>query len=62
MKACPNGKYYTLPVAGANSIALIYNIPMLRAANVKPPKTWAQLLTAAKALTTVGSLRDCVDL
>ena len=47
-----NGKYYTLPVAGANSIALIYNIPMLKAANVKPPKTWAQLLTAAKALTT----------
>ena len=46
------GKYYTLPVAGANSIALIYNIPMLREANVKPPKTWAQLLTAAKALTT----------
>ena len=47
-----NGKYYSLPVAGANSIALIYNIAMLKAANVKPPKTWAQLLTAAKALTT----------
>ena len=41
-----------LPVAGANSIALIYNIAMLKAANVSPPKTWAQLLTAAKALTT----------
>ena len=25
---------------------------MLKAANVAPPKTWAQLLTAAKALTT----------
>ena len=47
-----NGKYYSLPVAGANSIALIYNIDMLKAANVSPPKTWAQLLTAAKALTT----------
>jgi len=47
-----NGKYYSLPVAGANSIALIYNIAMLKAANVSPPKTWAQLLTAAKALTT----------
>ena len=46
------GKYYSLPVAGANSIALIYNIPMLKAANIQPPKTWAQLLTAAKALTT----------
>ena len=46
------GKYYSLPVAGANSIALIYNIAMLKAANVSPPTTWAQLLTAAKALTT----------
>jgi multiple sugar transport system substrate-binding protein len=47
-----NGKYYALPVAGANSIALMYNIAMLKAAKVSPPKTWAQLLTAAKALTT----------
>jgi multiple sugar transport system substrate-binding protein len=47
-----NGKYYALPVAGANSIALMYNIAMLKAAHVSPPKTWAQLLTAAKALTT----------
>jgi multiple sugar transport system substrate-binding protein len=47
-----NGKYYSLPVAGANSIALMYNIAMLKAAGVSPPKTWAQLLTAAKKLTT----------
>jgi multiple sugar transport system substrate-binding protein len=47
-----NGKYYALPVAGANSIALMYNIAMLKAANVSPPKTWAELLTAAKKLTT----------
>jgi multiple sugar transport system substrate-binding protein len=46
------GKYYSLPVAGANSIALIYNIAMLKAANVQPPKTWTELLAAAKALTT----------
>jgi multiple sugar transport system substrate-binding protein len=46
------GKYYSLPVAGANSIALMYNIAMLKAANVSPPKTWAELLAAAKALTT----------
>jgi multiple sugar transport system substrate-binding protein len=49
-----NGKYYSLPVAGANSIALIYNIAMLKAAKVSPPKTWAQLVSAAKALTTKG--------
>jgi multiple sugar transport system substrate-binding protein len=46
------GKYYSYPVAGANSIALMYNISMLKAAHVSPPKTWAQLVTDAKALTT----------
>jgi len=46
------GKYYSLPVAGANSIALIYNIKMLKAAGVSPPKTWAQLVSAAQKLTS----------
>ncbi len=45
------GKYYSYPVAGANSIALIYNIPMFKAANLTPPKTWAELVSDAKALT-----------
>jgi len=47
-----NGKYYSLSVAGANSIALMYNIAMLKAAHITPPATWAELVTAAKALTT----------
>jgi len=47
-----NGKYYSMPVAGFNSIALMYNIPMLKAAHITPPTTWAQLVTDAKALTT----------
>jgi multiple sugar transport system substrate-binding protein len=47
-----NHQYYSLPVAGANSIALIYNIAMFKAAHLTPPKTWAQLLSDAKALTT----------
>jgi multiple sugar transport system substrate-binding protein len=47
-----NGKYYSLPVAGANSIALMYNIAMLKAANISPPKTWDELVADAKALTT----------
>jgi len=46
------GKHYSLPVAGANSIALMYNIAMLKAANVSPPTTWDQLVADAKALTT----------
>ena len=45
-----NGKYYSYPI-GANSIALMYNIAMLKAAHVSPPTTWAQLVSAAKALT-----------
>jgi multiple sugar transport system substrate-binding protein len=49
------GKYYSYPVAGANSIALIYNIAMLKAANITPPKTWAELVTDAKALTNTAS-------
>jgi multiple sugar transport system substrate-binding protein len=47
-----NGQYYALSVAGANTIALMYNIPMLKAAHITPPTTWAQLVTDAKALTT----------
>jgi multiple sugar transport system substrate-binding protein len=47
-----NGKYYSLPVAGTNSIALMYNIAMLKAAHITPPATWAQLVSDAKALTT----------
>lgn len=46
------GKYYSLPVAGANSIALMYNIAMLKAAHISPPATWAQLVSDAKSLTT----------
>jgi multiple sugar transport system substrate-binding protein len=46
-----SGKYYSYPV-GANSVALMYNISMLKAAHITPPTTWAQLVTDAKALTT----------
>ena len=46
--------YYALPVAGENSIALIYNIADLKAAGLTPPKTWAQLEADAKTLTTKG--------
>jgi multiple sugar transport system substrate-binding protein len=49
------GKNYSLPVAGENSIALIYNIADFKAAGISsPPKTWAQLEADAKTLTTKG--------
>src|SRR6516164_1360623 len=47
-----NHQYYSLPVAGANSIALIYNLAMFKAAKLTPPTTWAELVSDAKALTT----------
>ena len=49
------GKYYSYPVAGANSIALIYNIAMFKAANLTPPKTWADLVSDAKTLTNAST-------
>jgi multiple sugar transport system substrate-binding protein len=46
-----NGTVYGYPLY-TNTIALFYNEDMLAAAHVRAPKTWAQLLTAAKTLTT----------
>jgi multiple sugar transport system substrate-binding protein len=37
---------------GVNSIALFYNKPMLAAAHISPPTTWAELTADAKMLTT----------
>ena len=45
-----NGTIYGYPLY-TNTIALFYNKSMLQAANLRPPKTWAQLLSDAKALT-----------
>ncbi|OXM82926.1 hypothetical protein CF651_28375 [Paenibacillus rigui] len=44
------GKNYGVPI-GSNDLALYYNVDMLKAAGVNPPKTWAELLDAAKKLT-----------
>src|SRR5690625_7939251 len=35
-----------------NTIALFYNVEMLEDARVEPPTTWAELRSAAEALTT----------
>jgi multiple sugar transport system substrate-binding protein len=44
------GSYYTLPLVH-NSVVLWYNKAMLQAAGLQPPKTWAELEAAAKAMT-----------
>jgi multiple sugar transport system substrate-binding protein len=43
-------KTYAFPV-GSNDLALFYNKKMLAAAHIAPPKTWNDLMAAAKALT-----------
>lgn len=48
-----NGVLYGASV-GNNSLGLVYNKTLLAAAHVSPPKTWAQMLSAAKALTRNG--------
>lgn len=44
------GKTYSFPV-GNNDLALFYNIKAFKDANLKPPTTWAELVTDAKLLT-----------
>ncbi len=46
-----NGVQYGLPL-GNNGEVIIYNKDMLAAAGVTPPKSWADLQSAAKKLTT----------
>jgi multiple sugar transport system substrate-binding protein len=44
------GHHYCYPI-GTNSVGIFYNKPMLAAAHVQPPKTWAELVSDAKKLT-----------
>jgi multiple sugar transport system substrate-binding protein len=47
------GKQYCYPI-GTNSVGLFYNKAMFAAAHLAPPKTWAELISDAKALTKPG--------
>jgi alpha-glucoside transport system substrate-binding protein len=49
------GKLYALPFKAANKSLLWYNVPAFKAAGVSPPKTWAQLVAAAKTLKSSGT-------
>jgi len=46
-----NGKLYALPMY-TNTEAIFYNKKMFAAAHLTPPKTWAEFISDAKALTT----------
>ncbi len=50
-----NGKLYGLFFKGANKSTVFYNVKAFKAAGVAPPKTWPQLLAAAKTLRGSGT-------
>jgi alpha-glucoside transport system substrate-binding protein len=50
-----SGKLYALPFKAANKSLVWYNVPAFTQAGVKPPKTWSQLLAAAKTLKASGT-------
>jgi alpha-glucoside transport system substrate-binding protein len=50
-----NGKLYALVFKAANKSLVWYNVPAFNAAGVKPPKTWTQLLAAAKVIKSSGT-------
>jgi ABC-type glycerol-3-phosphate transport system substrate-binding protein len=49
-----DGKQYALVFKAANKSVIWYNVPAFKAAGIKPPKTWAQLLADAKTLRASG--------
>ena len=50
-----DGKLYALVFKAANKSLVWYNVPAFKAAGIKAPKTWAQLLSAAKTLKASGT-------
>jgi alpha-glucoside transport system substrate-binding protein len=50
-----SGKLYALVFKAANKSVVWYNVPAFKAAGVKPPKTFAQLLAAAKVIKSSGT-------
>src|SRR5579862_6308970 len=50
-----SNKLYALVFKASNKSLFWYNVPAFKAAGVKPPKTFAQLLTTAKTLLASGT-------
>jgi len=50
-----SGKLYALPFKAANKSVVWYNVPAFKAAGVSAPKTFAQLLSAAKTIKASGT-------
>ena len=52
-----DGKLYGLVFKAANKSTLWYNVPAFKAAGVKAPKTWAQMLSGRQDAPGVGHAR-----
>jgi alpha-glucoside transport system substrate-binding protein len=50
-----SGKLYAIIFKAANKSTVWYNVPAFKAAGVKAPKTWAQLLKTANTLKASGT-------
>jgi ABC-type glycerol-3-phosphate transport system substrate-binding protein len=50
-----NGKIYALLFKASNKSTLWYNVPVFKQAGVSAPKTWSQLLSAAKTIKASGT-------
>src|SRR5258706_2521441 len=50
-----SGKLYALVFKAANKSVIWYNVPAFKTAGVKPPKTFSQLLAAAKVIKSSGT-------
>lgn len=50
-----NGKLYALVYKASNKSTLWYNPQVFKQAGVKPPKTWSQLIDAAKTIKASGT-------
>jgi len=50
-----NGKLYAVVFKAANKSVVWYNVPVFKTAGVKPPKTFAQLLSIAKTIQASGT-------
>ena len=50
-----NGKLYAIVFKAANKSLVWYNVPAFKNAGVNPPKTFSQLLSAAKTLQASGT-------
>ena len=50
-----SGKLYALVFKAANKSVVWYNVPAFKTAGVSPPKTFAQLLAAAKTIKSSGT-------